>query len=787
MHSSPQFHLRLFGSPTIASGGGAPLTGRVAQRHRLALLALLALAPGQRASRDKLMALLWPESDPERGRNLLKVSSYVARSALGDGALLSEGDDLRLSTDVVRADALDFEEALAAGRYAHAVELYGGPFLDGFFLPDAPEFEQWASRERERLAASYGKALESLACEAEAGGEWSAAAEWWKKRAAQDPYDSRVAVRLMQALEASGNRAGALQLATVHQRLLEQEFATAAPEVAALAERLRREPVVAPAVAAMQGDPTSVQEDALPTAGARAATQEPIVQPSDSPAVSPAAVAAPAPRLTMRGRRRLGIVAALATVIAIATLWRAWPASALPERSIAVLPFVDLTQDGGSELFSDGLTEEILTGLAGIAELKVISRTSAMHYKGTTKTLRDIARELNVAHILEGSVRQSGGRVRISAQLIDARNDEHLWAQNFDSELGDVLGVQEQIARQVVRALEIELGERGSAALVTRGTSDTAAYELYRRARYLWQTRTKEGHERAVEYYESAIARDSSYADAYAGLADAYMTAYQLWLAGPEAEVYTRAKWAAERALALDDGSADAHVSFAVSLQWQRNWSGAEREFRRAIELNPSHATARTWYSLLLAGLGRTEEAIEESRKAAELDPFAVVASSNYGWQCYLARDYDCAIAQYRRTLEIATDSSRTLDRLGLAFAQQGRLDESIAALTRAISLDARRTDFPADLAYVLALSGDTARALELVDRARAQVFEPFSIARAYVGLGQVDSAFAWLDRSRWQWPHRAVLSDPGLDPLRRDPRFTELQARIEREMGMRR
>ena len=323
---------------------------------------------------------------------------------------------------------------------------------------------------------------------------------------------------------------------------------------------------------------------------------------------------------------------------------------------------------------------------------------------------------------------------------------------------------------------------------MTRGTSDTAAYELYRRARYLWQTRTKEGHELAVEYYERAIERDSSYADAYAGLADAYMTAYQLGIAGrPEAEQYSRGKWAAERALALDDRSADAHTSFAVTLQWQRNWSGAEREYRRAIELNPSHSTARTWYSLLLAGLGRTGEAIEESRKAAELDPFAVVASSNYGWQRYLARDYDGAIAQYRRTLEIAPDSSRTLDRVGLALAQQGRLDESIAALTRAAAMDPRRTDFLADLAYVLALRGDTARAVELIDRARAQVFEPFSIARAYVGLGQVDSAFAWLDRSRWEWPHRAVLSDPGLDPLRRDPRFAQLTARVEREMGMRR
>jgi TolB-like protein/DNA-binding SARP family transcriptional activator/Tfp pilus assembly protein PilF len=752
------------------------------------MLALIAMAPGQRLSRDKLIAYLWPESDQERGRNLLKVSVYAVRTALGEGALISEVDDLRLATDVVHVDAVDFDDALGRADHAQAVALYRGPFLDGFFANDAPELEQWVDRERARLATGFARALEALAEDADRNRDFSEAAEWWRLRATQDPYDSRVAIRFMRSLEASGNRGGAVQHGAIHQRMLQQELGmSAAPEVAELAERLRRG--AAPEPVASGKRETSVSERPREPTDQ---TPQPTQQPHDT--AGPARPAVPILSGVSRKRAwRVGwsslLPVAAVVVLVAAGVWRARRGATQPERSIAVLPFIDLSPTGANEFFTDGLTEEIITGLSALPELRVISRTSVMHYKGSTRPLREIAEELKVGHILEGSVRQDGGRVRITAQLIDAQSDEHLWARNYDSELRDILGVQEEIAQEVVRALEVELGQRGTTALVKRGTTDPEAYELYRRGRYLWNTRTKEGHERAVEYYQRAIARDSNYADAYAGMADTYLTAHQLNLSSLAADdLYSRATWAAEQALALDDRSADAHVSFAASLQWRKNWRGAEREFRRAIQLNPSHATARTWYSLLLAGFGeRTlRQALDESRRAYELDPFAVVASGNYGWQCYLARDYDCAIQQHRRTLEIAPAYARGLNRLGLTYAQMRMVTEALEALEKAVELGPDRTDFLADLAYAQALKGDKATAVATLKRAKDQVFEAFSIARAYVALQEPDSAFAWLEQSSWQWPHRAALIDPALDPLRADPRFARLTERIDREMGMR-
>ena len=726
------------------------------------MLALLALSPDRRVARDRLIATLWPERDEDGGRNLLKVATYVLREALGETALLSEGDFLRLNTDVVRPDVVEFEAAIDRGDHAAAVALYRGPLLDGFFLNEAAEFEHWTDRERQRLASLYGEALETLAQAAEADRDFQRSAEWWKKRAALDPYDSRVALRLMQALDASGHRAGAVQHATIHQRLIEQELGvTSAPEIAALADRLRREPAGAVPVAA-----TRAESKSEPRPGSTVAPIE-----SRSTRSRPWAWVA-------------GIVFLAAG--ALGAVWSRMPHPADRDRSIVVLPFINLSADPDNEYFSDGLTEEVITRLAAIPGLKVISRTSAMHYKGTTKPLRMIAGELNVGHVLEGSVRLSNGRVRISAQFIDARTDAHLWADNYEYTLADRFGVQAEIAQKVATTLEVELGENARAQLVRRGTRDFEAYDLYRRGRFLWNSRTRAGHEKAIEYYNRAIARDSSYADAYAGLADAYLTAYQLAYFPWESSVfYARIKAAAERAVALDDNSADAHAAMAIALWWNKDWPGTEREIRRALQLNPGQANTRTWYGLLLAGWGRSREALAESRRAAELDPFALVATNNVGWQCYLNGDAECAEKYFQRAVDMG-GYANSYRGMAILYARKGMFKEAIASMRKAIELGPTQTELIADLAQIQALGGDRAGALATLELAKANPREPFNIGRAYVALQEPDSAFAWLERSSWQWPHRAVRTDPALDPIRSDPRFARLSGQIEREMGLR-
>jgi TolB-like protein/DNA-binding SARP family transcriptional activator/Flp pilus assembly protein TadD len=766
------FQLKFFGAPALERDG-VPVTGRASQRHRLALLALLALAPGGRSSRAKLIAYLWPESDEEQGRNLLKVATYVLRSALGETALLSSGDELRLNTDFIQVDVAEFETALEQSDYQRAVALYQGPLLDGFFLSGAPEFEHWVDHERGRVAGAYRKALEALADAATSGGDFPKAVEWWKLRAAQEPYDSRVALRLMQAFEANDNMAGALQHAAIHQLMLKEEFGLeSAPEVAAMVERLRREPPNEALSLTRKPETVLERHDAAPATVA-----------SDSFGPPPAGARVPPAGIR---KRWVASIALLSALILGGAVWTVWPITTTDtDRSIVVLPFENLSADPDNEYFSDGLTEEIITRLAAVPGLKVISRTSAMHYKDSKKPLPEIARELRVDHILEGSVRPSDGRVRISAQLIDARVDGHLWAQIYEHKVQDNFQAQEAIAREVVRELELKLAARTRRLLAKQGTRDPETYQLYQRGRYAWNTRTREGHLRAIEYFQRAIERDSSYADAYAGLAHAYGTGFLLnLLVTSEAEAYDRLKWASERALALDDESTEAHVAFAIALKWQRNWPGAEREFLRAIELNPGNAVAHTWYSLLLRGMGRSEEALRESRLAAELDPFGIVSTHNYGSQCYIARDYDCAIEQMHRTLETAPYPG-ALRGLGLAYAHKGAWTEALASAQKAVELAPERPDILADLAYVQALAGHTEDARATLRRAKAQPLEGFNIARAHIALGEPDSAFAWFEHTNWRWPHRAARDDPALDPLRSDPRFAQLVLRIDREMGI--
>ena len=780
----PPFRLQTLGALSLYDPMGTAIPGHGSQRRRLALLAVLAASGDRGRSRDSLLTLFWPDAPLERARHSLEQLLYGIRTALGNDAFLGV-NPVRLNPAVIHGDVRVFERALAEDRFQDAVAEYHGPFLDGFVLPDALEFEQWADAERARLAGGYARALEALAVAAEQRSDWQGAIAWWEKRAAHDPYDTRVAQCFMRALDAGGNRARAIQHAATHERLLRQELGVrTTTAVSTLAERMRAEPraassVVAPEMAVTA--PPSLNEPATP-----AGSSDTRVDPEP---VRPLAAAPPPTRSPDDARRRRMRVLSLALLVAGALgalAWAIWPTPG-PERSIAVLPFLDMSPRGDNEYFSDGITEEIITQLSAVPTLKVISRTSAMRYKKSTKALKQIAAELGVANVLEGSVRREGERIRITAQLIDAGKDQHLWSRSYDRDAADVIHVQDEIAREVSRALEVQIGGAAARPVARRGTQDPQAYEFYRRGRYLWGKRTKASTEQAIAYYQRAIERDSGYADAYAGLADAYLTAYQFKISPlSETEVYSRIKWAAERALALDANSADAHVSFAMALWWQRDWLGAERELRRALELNPGHG-ARGWYAQLLSGMGRVDEAVRQSRRGSELDPFSLLGTINGAAMLYLAHDYDHAIEQYQRALELNDAWAPTYSNLALAYSQKGMHEAATRAASKAVDLGGELlSEYQANLAYVHARAGRRAEAERLLNLAKADPWEGFNIARAYVALGVPDSAFAWLDRSSWKWPHRAVRADPGLDPLRSDPRFVRLSARIDREMGLR-
>lgn len=758
---------------------------------------MVACAGGAGVSRDRLVALLWPEAETDRARHLLSNSLYVLRQALGDDALLVGPDVVRLNPELVSCDVRQFTDALSRGELEVAVDAYGGPLLDGFFLSGSPEFERWLDAERRRLSDAYAHALEALAEAAEAARDHVRATSWWKARAAVDPCDSRVALRVMRALDAGGNAAGALQFASLHHRLLEAELGIAPPaELEAFAHRLRsRPPARSPEIAHeppphSAAAPLTTHPPSRGNQGADTSNLELRAAVDAHGAAAPRSDAS-APSMPRRRRARWPFAAAMLLLVGgiVGALWAARPRSTAsdPERSLVVLPFVNMSADAGTEYFSDGLTEELITRLAGIPALKVISRTSAMHYKGSREPLRRIAAELKVAHVVEGSVRRAEGRLRVTAQLIDARTDLNRWSESYDVELRDAVQVQERIAREVVRALRVQLGQRGEQVIARRGTRDPEAYDLYRRGRYFWGLRTPDGHAKAVAYYGQAIARDSGYADVYAGLADAYLTDYQHSVSGrSEEEARARHQWAAQRALSLDEQSADARVAHAVSLWWRRDWPGAERELRRALEMNPGDARTHNWYGLLLLGMGRLDEAMRVSSRAVELDPFAPNFADTYAWHLHFAGEDRRAVDLLQKVIEIHPKYPNAYRTLGMVRSRQGMHEDAARQIRTALAIAPTRRDYLGDLAYVLARAGATQEARAVLRNASERPGEAFDIARAWIALGQPDSAFAWLDRSSWHWPHRAARSDPALAPLRRDPRFARLSGRIEREMGLR-
>ncbi len=769
------FILKLLGGASL-EGPDGPLTGKVSQRRPLAALALLALHRRQGIAREKLAAMLWPEVDGDRARHRLSDTIYVVNRELGDEAIIAVGDALRLAPDRLDCDARAFEEAVDRGELEVAVGLYAGPFMDGFYLDANEDFERWLSAERDRLQDVHARALERLATERSDRGDRRGAVECWRTLAAGDPFNSRVACELASALALAGDRAGALQHLKAHESSLARELGIAPPaEVTSLARTLRASPTVADApspaptaladttVAASEPPALAAARDATPAADNRVAAPPPYPRPL---------VAA-------------GVAAVVVLVIAAVLAFRSSdaappPPAATAVQALAVLPFADLSPARDHEYLSDGVAEELSTRLGRVAGLKVAARTSAFAFKGTDTDVAAIGRALNVDALVEGSVREADGQVRVAVRLINARDGYQLWAGTWTRSGQDVLALQDEIAAGVLRAMRPDGSTTPSVAPAR--VVDRQAYDRYLQGRYFWHQRTGESLLRSVAEFERAVALAPDYAAAHSGLADAYAV-LGFYDHLPPHDAFPRAKAAARRALDLDDQLAQAHASLGyVALYYDWQWPIAERELTRAIELNPNYSVGHQWLANYYVARGRFDEAVLAMRRAQETDPLSLIASAALGWIHYYRRDFDAAVQQCRLTLDLSSTFEQAWLWGGQAHEAAGRPADALAMLNRAAELSKRSPVVLAALGRAHALAGDVSAARHLaaeLQRGRPGYVPAYELAKLQLALGNRAEALALLQRAHTERSHSLVFLavDPQLDPLRSDPAFRALAA----------
>jgi len=792
--------LRTFGG-LFLERDGTRLDALSGQRKGLALLAMLAAAGERGVSRETALSLLWPDSPEDRARTSLRQLVHALRSQLEEPELLEQSAELRLNPGVTASDVADFRDAIDRGSLSAAVAHYAGPFLHGFQLKGADGFERWAETERSNLAQTLLRTLERLAVQATRAGDVHEAVEAWRRLTNLEPLSARFTVGVMNALDAAGERNAALQHARVYHALARQELDGAPdPVVTELEARLREAvtpgspPVAATGVAASPSRLRTADTISLGERSAPQATPSMLVDPPSLALASPSG----APRLA---GRRLFVLALAGAVIIVAsfalqairrrgdavTNTRPAPGnqgSTVIVASVAVMPFVNTSGDPTNEPLSDGLTDELIGALGRIPDLRVVGRTSVFAMKGRGLTVHAVGDTLGVASVVEGSVRRVGDRIKVTAQLVRVTDNVVLWADGYDRTLTDVLAVQEEIARSIVSALRVRLGGRDTPRLVGRTTADPVAYDLFLRGRHIFSTRPdRDGVLRSRDYLEQAVARDTTFARAYAALADVHIRLAVFGFGRPNEE-FSVARAAATRALVLDSALAEAYAALGhIKCMADYDWAGAERAFRRSIALDPGYTFVRIPYGICLMSEGRFAEAIAQLDSARIADPLDAGPSNVLGRVYVSARQPDLAIRQLSATLELNPLFDLAYQQLAHAYVQKRRYPEAIAAMRRAAALSGIRDS--AQLAYVYAVSGardDAAQVLQLLIRKPSNRYiPPYHVAMAYAGLGNTDSAFLWLDRA---YAERAsfmggVKVEPGFATLHNDPRWSVLLARM--------
>jgi TolB-like protein/DNA-binding winged helix-turn-helix (wHTH) protein/Tfp pilus assembly protein PilF len=524
----------------------------------------------------------------------------------------------------------------------------------------------------------------------------------------------------------------------------------------------------------------------------RETESQPTVPPPDAvrPASDRDVIAAHTvePRASWLRRRTAVPIASGALLALLAVAWVMYKPhhSFATIHSLVVLPLADFSGDASQEYFADGMTDELITQLGQISSLRIISRTSAMSYKNTRKPLAVIARELDVQAVVEGSVLREGDRVRITAQLIRVPADEHLWAHSYEGSFRDTLALQGEVSQAIASQIQATVSRREQVALSKPRTVNAEAYEAYLKGRYFWNKRDAAGLKKAIEYFQRSIAADPGYAAAYSGLADAYALAggWEYGVLSPQ-EATPRAKEAASKAVLLDPALSEAHTSLAYTLGlYPWDWDSAEREYRRAIELNPSYATAHHWYGYYLMTMGRDGEGIAELRRAQNLDPLSLIISAGLADVLYIAHRFDDATRQLQKTLEMDPNFAVAHYQMGQVLVQQHKPDAAVAEFQQAIELSGHSPAYDANLACAYAVSGRMADAQRIASDLEQRWPEPngsvdVNIALIYAALGNADQAMRWLDVAYSARLEPEILMRPPFDQLRSDPRFRDFMHRV--------
>lgn len=648
---------RMLGTLDLRNSRGRELGAILRRPKLLALLTYLAIArPRGFHRRDTLVALLWPELDQAHARNALRQAVHSLREGLGPDVVLGRGEEeLGIDREHLWSDVRSLETAFEAGQAEPALELYRGELLSGLHVSDAPEFERWLDEEREHLRRRVCDALEKLASDAGAGGERRSAAEWWRRLSALDPLNSRITLRLMDALAASGDRAAALQVARVHESLLREELDTG-PEasVADLAERLRAESNGRATVARAVPPQSAVEAGVVPGTSAPSSHANHLDW-------------SPAPVLPVRRAGSKGI--AVLAVVLISLLAGGWlvfgdqlgARGAATTKRLVVLPFANLGA-GEDAYFAAGVTEELTARLAVVDRLRVIGSTSANRYKSTTKSIPEIGKELGVDYVLEGSVRwqkSAGGpaRVRVTPQLVSTSDGTHLWAQIYDEPLDEIFRVQSDIAQKVVHALNVTLLDQQRRTVEAAPTTNLEAYDYYLRGHDYVRRGTDETTTRAAaRMFEKAVELDPGFGLAYAHLARAYTRLYWSYSDHSQKRL-AAAKQAIDKALELEPGMAEAHHSLGTYYGLgHQNYDRALQEFAVAEASRPNDSRLFLARANVRTRQGTFRESLADFEKAWQLDPASSNVASNYGITFDILRNYVRAEALYDRAIALAPD-----------------------------------------------------------------------------------------------------------------------------------